>query len=92
MASLARRDADDLYLYHEALASRPSLEAVHRIDKLLAGSSPAWSADMVQRLRTVACLERMGTRGARALLKRMAEGEPRARLTREARAALGRWK
>jgi hypothetical protein len=88
--ALGKPIADDFFLFHEMLATRPSLDVVRRIERLMGSSSSAWTSDMLRRLRAAEALERMGTPGARALLRRVAEGEPRARLTREARAALAR--
>jgi hypothetical protein len=77
----------------KALANKPSAEAKKRLEKLLAICRPPFSGGSEPRaLRGVQILEGIGTRGARALLQRIAEGEPTALLTREARAALQRMK
>jgi RNA polymerase sigma factor (sigma-70 family) len=75
-----------------ALRAGPSAEGRKRVEALLAAleeSGPP-TADEVQQLRAVTVLERAGTPEARTLLAELAGGAPDARLTREARAALGR--
>jgi WD40 repeat protein len=90
-AALGKLQADWLPLFFEALRRAPSLEAERRIRRLLAEPHKArWSPDMLRRLRAVAVLERVGTPGARAVLREVAKGVPEARLTQEARSALGR--
>ncbi|OAI45543.1 hypothetical protein AYO44_12830 [Planctomycetaceae bacterium SCGC AG-212-F19] len=77
---------------NEALAKGPPLEPRLRIEHLiemLRSVAPPTAA-LVQALRAVEVLEEMNTAEARQLLQTLAEGAPGARLTREARAALGR--
>jgi hypothetical protein len=68
-----------------------SLEVRRRVEGLLAklgdeGAPP----ERLRELRAVEALERAGTPGAAAVLRRLAGGAPGARLTREARASLER--
>jgi hypothetical protein len=69
-----------------ALADRPSLELQHRIEGLLRGLE----GQHIGVLRGVEVLEHVNTTEARKLLAALARGEPEARLTREAKEALGR--
>ncbi len=48
------------------------------------------SGAQLQAVRVTALLERIGSRDARDLLKKLATGAPAARLTREAKASLER--
>jgi RNA polymerase sigma factor (sigma-70 family) len=73
-----------------ALAGRPSLDKRRRIDALLAGVEPVASEERLRELRAVEVLELIGTPEARQLLGTIAGGEPTARLTRQAKASLGR--
>jgi WD40 repeat protein len=75
----------------EALNAGPTLEVRRRLEEVL--KSPGlkrWSPEMVRRLRAIQALELIGTPEARRLLKEIAGGLPGARLTQEARAAIGR--
>jgi hypothetical protein len=74
----------------KARSGKPSAEARARIKELLdALDSPA-DGERLQLLRAVEVLEAIGTPEARRVLKRLAGGEPKAMLTREAKAALER--
>jgi WD40 repeat protein len=73
----------------KALATSATAEAHHRIARLLAEFEHL-SADQLAELRSVAILERIGTRPARSLLQKLAAGCPDARLTKEAQGALTR--
>jgi hypothetical protein len=75
----------------KALESNPSLELSRRLEDLL-NKCEAPTAQYLQQHRAVATLEWIGTPEARALLKTLADGAPRARLTIEAGAALKRCK
>jgi RNA polymerase sigma factor (sigma-70 family) len=71
-----------------ALADRPPLELKRRAEQLLAELDHGPEA--LRGLRAVRALEQTGTPEARAALAALAGGDPDARLTRSARAALGR--
>jgi RNA polymerase sigma factor (sigma-70 family) len=74
-----------------ALVPEKSPEARRRLQSLVdALELPLASGKQLQALRAVEALEYMGTQEAREVLRRLAEGTPAARLTREARASLGR--
>lgn len=66
------------------LETKPPLEVAQRIQKVLAGPHN------LQALRTVEMLGQLGTVEASELLKELAGGAPKARLTQEAKAALSR--
>ncbi len=71
-------------------ARSPSLELRRRVERLLQRlRGPVTSAGRLRLLRAVEVLEQVGAPGVPAL-RRLAEGTPEARLTREAKAALGR--
>jgi WD40 repeat protein len=73
------------------LEENPSLEVRKRVEKLLSQQAGrALGRDEMQTLRAVEVLEHAGTTEARALLRALTKGDPGARLTREARAALNR--
>jgi RNA polymerase sigma factor (sigma-70 family) len=75
----------------QALAKKPSAEVTRRIRALLRRpSAPVVPSQVLQAVRAVAVLEDIGSPQARRLLEALAGGEPGARLTREAKAALGR--
>ncbi len=74
-----------------ALADATTLEVRRRIEGLLARlRRPVTQPEALRSVRTVAVLEDIATPAARALLAALAAGAPDARLTREARASLGR--
>jgi WD40 repeat protein len=74
-----------------ALAGNPSLEQRRRVERLLdKAAAPVTSPEQLRALRAVEVLERAGTPEARRVLAALAVGAADARLTREARAALGR--
>jgi hypothetical protein len=75
----------------KALAASPSAEVKQRAEWLLAkldDGVPA--AEEVRELRGLEALEMIGTPEAREVIEGLAKGEPTARLTREAKAALER--
>jgi hypothetical protein len=75
----------------KALESKPSLEAGRRIRALLEQlDNDRWPGMSLQSWRAVAVLERIGGAEARKVLTALAEGDPDARLTQEAAAALDR--
>jgi RNA polymerase sigma factor (sigma-70 family) len=69
-----------------AARDRANAEVRRRIDAVLAG----WEAGQRRLSRAVEVLEYIATPGARQLLTELAGGDPQARLTKEAKAALGR--
>lgn len=74
-----------------ALADKPPLELGRRIEALLDMlNRPDRSPDRLRALRAVQVLEQIGTPDARRLLDTLAQGAPEARLTQDAKAALGR--
>jgi WD40 repeat protein len=79
------------HLLAKALEGKVSMELSRRLEELLR-KCEATSSRSLQQHRCVAVLEWIGTPDARALLRTLAEGAPRARLTAEARAALNRIK
>jgi hypothetical protein len=75
----------------QGLAKTPPLEVQQRIERILAAiERQAQTPERLQVLRAIQALERIGTPEARQLLEKVAQGNPEARLTREARAALER--
>jgi WD40 repeat protein len=74
-----------------ALDGRPSAEVHQRAERLLKALDwPLTNAALLRKLRAVEALEHIGTPEARTLLAELANGDPAARLTREARASLER--
>jgi RNA polymerase sigma factor (sigma-70 family) len=73
-----------------ALAGRPSAEVRRRVEGLLEKLDGTRSPEQLRAVRALEALEHVGTEEARRLLRQLAKGAPEARLTREARAALGR--
>jgi WD40 repeat protein len=74
----------------EALAGKPSAEVRKQAEELLAGLRLVRSPEVLQRLRAVEVLERIGSPEAHRLLEALARGAPAARETREAKASLDR--
>jgi len=79
----------------QALENKPTLESRRQIEELLAllrknVDAPQPRGEPLRACRAVWIAELIGTNEARALLKAWADGPPSARLTIEARAALGR--
>ncbi|MBI1914624.1 MAG: sigma-70 family RNA polymerase sigma factor [Planctomycetes bacterium] len=75
----------------QALANKPSLEMRQRVQAVLDRlREPLARPEVLRPLRAVAVLEDIGTPSARKLLEGLASGAPEARLTREAKASLGR--
>jgi WD40 repeat protein len=89
LEALGDRIAGDL---EKALAARPSLEVRRRIGRLVAQLGKGPSAEELRSWRAVEVLEQMGSPEAKRLLVLLAAGAADARLTREAKAALARWK
>jgi WD40 repeat protein len=74
-----------------AAAGNPPLEVRRRLEQLLAKMGwPVAGPERLRAVRAVAVLEYVGTGQARQVLEALAGGEPRALLTRAARAALER--
>ncbi len=75
----------------QALAARPALEVRRRVEAVLDRlRGPVTRPELRRGLRAVAVLEDVGTPAARELLEALASGAPEARLTRAAKASLGR--
>jgi WD40 repeat protein len=75
----------------KALEGRPSPEVRSRVERLLEQlEQPVPVSERLQELRAIAVLEYLATPGARELLAALSQGEPHARQTREAKAALER--
>jgi WD40 repeat protein len=75
----------------EALGKAPSAEARRRINDLLEGLAKSeLPPEEVRRVRGIQVLERIGSTEARRVLQKLGQGEPHARLTREAQRALKR--
>jgi WD40 repeat protein len=75
----------------KALAAGPPIEASLRIKGLLEKlARPPGAPELLRGLRAVEVLERGGTAAARKALEALAKGAPEARLTQEAKVALGR--
>jgi hypothetical protein len=76
----------------KVLAGEPPAETKRRLEELLKGMRPLWVSDRdtVRAVRGVYVLERIGSERAVKLLKKLAEGDPAARLTREAKISLER--
>jgi RNA polymerase sigma factor (sigma-70 family) len=90
---LLRRVAADYYGLSAALEKASSEEVRRRLGEVLRSAPSPWpklEADDLRRVRAVAVLEAVGTPEARRLLRTLADGDPYAPLTREARGALGR--
>ena len=75
----------------KAFESHPSPEVRRRAEQLLQKlRGPITSPEMLRVSRSMMVLEQIGAPEAEAVLKELAKGDPEARLTREAKAALDR--
>jgi hypothetical protein len=75
----------------KALAGNPSVEVRRRAEGLLEKlNAPGPAPELLRPLRAVEVLERSDSPEARAWLQALAEGDPNAQLTQDARAALSR--
>jgi Anaphase-promoting complex subunit 4 WD40 domain/WD domain, G-beta repeat len=74
----------------KAIVNNPSVEASAQIKVLLEVFDNPPQGDTLRLLRAVEVLEGIGSPEARRVLKRIADGDPGALLTREAKAALNR--
>jgi formylglycine-generating enzyme required for sulfatase activity len=73
------------------LTTRPPPETRRRVERLLEKlDQPLVSGERLRALRAVEVLEHIGSPAARQTLERLAGGMPEARVTREAKASLGR--
>jgi WD40 repeat protein len=77
-------------LLKKAKESNPSPEVQRRIGAILNAPHAPPSGDRLRALRAIAILERIRSVEARQVLKQLAEGDPAARDTREAKEALAR--
>jgi RNA polymerase sigma factor (sigma-70 family) len=77
-------------ILQKALEGQPSEEVRRQIKALLDGPRPIPSGETLRTLRAIQVLERIGTPGARDVLKIVANGAETARETREAKEALDR--
>jgi RNA polymerase sigma factor (sigma-70 family) len=88
LAGLERRAEP---LLRKTLDGDPSPEVRRRIESLLNKlQGPVTFPETMRLLRTIEVLERIATPEARQLLEKLVGGVPEARLTRDAKAALGR--
>jgi RNA polymerase sigma factor (sigma-70 family) len=79
-------------MFRAALAAKPSPEARKRLRSLCEGAeSLVCDGEVLRGVRAIGVLERVGSPEARELLRRLVRGEPEARVTRDATAALERW-
>lgn len=87
---LAKLDTLARLALEAALAKNPSLETRRRVEQLLEKMrGPITLSAVLRDIRAVAVLQRIGTPEARQILEKLAAGAPAARLTSEAKAALG---
>jgi hypothetical protein len=80
----------DRSLLRGALAASTSLEVRLRLKRLLARATLLAAGEPLRGVRAIAVLERIGSPAAIGVLRRLAGGEPKARLTGEAKASLER--
>jgi RNA polymerase sigma factor (sigma-70 family) len=101
-ADLGGDDAARAYRASWALSADPDRAAPFLADRLRpvapddpdkdTSIAPTARGETLRRLRAIAVLEKLGTPEARRVLERLASGAEDARETRDARAALRRWK
>jgi RNA polymerase sigma factor (sigma-70 family) len=90
---LEQLDEAAAHACRQALEGRPSAEVRRRLEALVEKQSrQKWdpSRERLRALRTLEVLEFLGTPEARQVLKSLGAGAPDARLTRDAKASLGR--
>jgi HEAT repeat protein len=87
LAKLGERIAPDL---QKALDKNPSEEMRRRLKELLDLPTPVPSGETLRTLRAIQALERIGTKEACEVLKKLGTGAEAARETREAKEALER--
>jgi hypothetical protein len=87
LATLGERIAPEL---QKTLDGNPSEEMRRRVKELLDLPTPVPSGETLRTLRAIQALERMGTKEACAVLKKLATGADAARETRDAKEALER--
>jgi RNA polymerase sigma factor (sigma-70 family) len=90
---LVRRSGSEFADLSAALEKSSSEEVRRRLGEVLRSAPSPWpklDADDLRRVRVVGVLEAIGTPEARRLLRALADGDPYALVTREARGALGR--
>jgi hypothetical protein len=75
---------------NKAKKTNSSPEVQRRIGAILSGPYVPPTGERLRVIRAIAAVERIGTREARDVLRRLAEGDPTARETREANEALAR--
>jgi hypothetical protein len=86
---LEKAGASAVGALRKALENRPTLEVRQRATQIVAKQSQL-SPERLRQLRAVEVLEHIGTLEARQILKTLAAGAPKARLTQEAEASLDR--
>jgi WD40 repeat protein len=75
----------------QTLAANPTLEVRRRVEEILKQlRRPVSQPETLRSLRALGVLETIATAPARQLIEELAAGAPEARLTQEAKAALGR--
>src|SRR5205085_9658200 len=92
----AMRELEDLGELAEpalvrAMFTAETLEARQRLELLLEKMDGPPTGEALRTVRAIGVLELLATAEARELLQTLAKGEPKARLTRAAQAALGRF-
>jgi hypothetical protein len=79
-----------IFILSRRLETETSQEARRRIERLLADVIHVPPPEMLQALRAIEALEGIGTPAARQTLRALADGEPAARQTQDARWSLRR--
>jgi hypothetical protein len=82
-------------MLRELVIGDVSPEVRRRIEHMLTAiDNPggAIARDNLRRIRAIEVLEHIGSASARALVSELSKGEPHAVATREAQAALSRWR
>jgi hypothetical protein len=87
---LEKLGEDVVLALRRTLDRNPTLEVRKRLEDLLSRAKVLHSGDILRGVRAVEVLERIGSAEARRMLTMLAKGAPKARQTREAKAALDR--